>query len=72
MHYLECSNCQETPTVEEWRKANRHIKILGLQCLPINGFKNESEFLDFQETSGTRLDCPICEELNCIEDINFY
>ena len=71
MHYLECVCCQATPTVEEWHETNTGIELLGMKNLP-KDFKDQDEFEKFQDTSGSRFDCPECEEVNCIEDMQFY
>ena len=70
--YLECCSCQATPTVEEWREYNLGAEALGLVNVPEEGFESEEEWNDFQDESGTRLDCPECGEVNCIEDLNLY
>lgn len=71
MQYLECSCCQATPTIKEWKKYNAGIELLGMTNLP-DEFEDQDDFFEFQDNSGSRFDCPECEEVNAIEDMQLY
>lgn len=71
MQYLECPSCSATPSIEEWKKHNQLIEVLGIENLP-DKFEDIDDFYNFQEESGCRLDCPECGDVNCIEDMQLY
>ena len=70
---LECPHCQSCFNASEWLEqysvTNELFKYYSGKNSTIPKFESEEEIYKYLLEEGTRMDCPDCGEVCCIEDL---
>lgn len=70
---LECPYCKSTLSIDEWNKSIEYSIRLGVANEYIPEFNSVDEFRKYKiENEGVRMDCPECDEVVLIDDMDIY
>jgi C4-type Zn-finger protein len=66
---LECPNCQDCYSVEDWNK-NVEMSILVGRADELIPTDDELNWDEYSRQKGGMVDCPSCGEVCCYEDMS--